>query len=348
VETVTVNTVMNTDAPSTTDAVLATLRQATDRPALTFAGAPVPLTGGFYAEMLRFRLDGAPSPLDRELVARIVPEEPVAAWEAAIQRAVADQGFPTPAVRLVVDGAGPLGRPLVVMDAVDGRPPLAGLTFGSIVTQLPTLLRSLPDQLADLAARLHALDAGPLADELVALDTGMALTTADFVRQQVEHSRAVDRLDLVAAGERLLATEPPTPALAIAHGDLHPFNVLETTAGPVLVDWTVARVAHPGFTVGFTHLVLGHPPITLPLVGAAPMRPIGRHLARRFLEGYRRRTDGTPAEVDDRALAWFRGVHALRILVELAGWDVMGTRPTSGHPWLSLEPIARRELDIYI
>ena len=36
----------------------------------------------------------------------------------------------------------------------------------------------------------------------------------------------------------------------------------------------------------------------------------------------------------------------VRILVELAGWDANGTRPTSGHPWLILEPVAQQMLGV--
>ena len=52
--------------------LLETLREATGRADLEFTAPPTPLAGGFYAEMLRFRLADPPAPLDRDLVARIV------------------------------------------------------------------------------------------------------------------------------------------------------------------------------------------------------------------------------------------------------------------------------------
>jgi aminoglycoside phosphotransferase (APT) family kinase protein len=326
--------------PPTTAELLETLRAATGQADLDYATPPTPLSGGFYAEMLRFRLAGAPADLDRELVARIVPNPMAGAWESTIQRAVADQGFPTPAIRLTADETGPLGRYLIVMDAVDGSPPMAGLGIGTIATQIPALVRGLPDRLARIAADLHALDVEPLAGELDALGTTIPATTAGFVEEQAGYARALGRPDIAEAGERLVATEPRTGARAITHGDLHPFNLLVTTEGTELIDWTVARVAHPGFTIGFTELMLANPPIALPGVGASALRPVGRNIARRFLSTYRRLTDGTAAAVDDENLVWHRRVHALRILVELAGWDANGTRPVSGHPWLVLEPVA--------
>ena len=330
----------------TTALLLDTLRDATGQADLEFASPPTPLTGGFYAEMLRFRLADVPPGLDRDLVARIVPNPAAGIWEATIQRAVADQGFPTPAVRLTAPESGPLGRYLIVMDAVDGQPPMAGLGIGTIAGQIPNLVRHLPDQLARIAADLHNLDAEPLAERLDSLDTTFPTTTAGFIEEQAGYAEALGRPDIAAAAARLVATEPRSTVRVITHGDLHPFNLLVTPDGTTLIDWTVARVAHPGFTIGFTDLMLANPPIPLPRAGAALLRPVGRNIAKRFLSTYRGLTAGTPAAVDDENLVWHRKVHALRILVELAGWDANGTRPTAGHPWLILEPVAQQMLGV--
>jgi aminoglycoside phosphotransferase (APT) family kinase protein len=332
---------MNGTVNPTAVDLLTTLRQETGVAGLDYARPPTALTGGYYAEMARFTLADPPASLAGELVARIVPNETSGEWEATIQRAVADQGFPTPAIRLTAPASSPLGRYLIVMDHVDGAPPLGGLGVGNIVGQFPSLLRRLPDQLATMATQLHALDAGPLAATLEALDAPMA-TTAGFIEHQTLLALLYERDDLVAAGKRLLYSEPACDRPVITHGDLHPFNLLVTADGPVLIDWTVARVAHPAFTVAFTELMLANPPIPLPRVGAAAFRPVARNLARRFLASYRRQASPV-ARVDDDQLDWHRKVHALRILVELAGWDTAGARPAS-HPWLVIEPVATRLL----
>jgi aminoglycoside phosphotransferase (APT) family kinase protein len=338
-----------------TDAdLLETLRLAVGDDSLAYAEPPKVLAGGFYAEMIRFRLasPALPPELDRDLVARIVPSADAGAWESTIQREVADQGFPTPKVRLTVrpelaSGAPtPLGRFVTVMDLVDGEPPMDGLGFGTIATQIPRLVRGLPDDLATMAARLHRLDAAPLAAELDALEGGLPRTTEAFVEWQGDLAAEHGRQDLVAAAERLLASVPRAPVTVIAHGDLHPFNLLVTQSGPVLIDWTVARVAHPAFTLGFTELMLSNPPVPLPPAAAAFFRRIGRGMAKRFLRTYRALTPDRPHDLDPMSMQWHRNVHALRILVELAGWDAAGTRPASGHPWLILEQPARRELGL--
>jgi aminoglycoside phosphotransferase (APT) family kinase protein len=294
--------------------------------------------------MIRFRLADPPEPLRGGLVARIVPNPVVAAWEAALQRDAARQGFSTPAVRLVVDEDTPLGRSLLVMDFVAGSSLLPGLQGARALTQLPGLARRLPDQLAALAARLHALDAHAVAVELEALDGGIPTTIRGFLEGEAWRAAVADRPDLVASAEQLIASEPTSARRVISHGDLHPFNVLVTANGPVLIDWTVARVAHPGFTLGFTDLVLSNPPIDVPGALAGALRRLGRSLASRFHATYR--SLAQPADlVSADELDWYRKVHALRILVELAGWDAAGARPTS-HPWLILEPVTERLLGL--
>lgn len=172
-------------------------------------------------------------------------------------------------------------------------------------------------------------------------------TTAGFIEEQAGYAEALGRPDIAAAAARLVATEPRSSVRAITHATSTPSTSSSPrTAPPSLIDWTVACVAHPGFTLGFTDLLLANPPIPLPKAGAALLGSVGRNIARRFLSTYRMLTDGTAAAVDDENLEWHRRVHALRILVELAGWDASGTRPASGLPWLILEPGAQRSLGI--
>jgi len=337
------------DAPggeSLPSKLLATLGGASGVPDLELDGAPEPLTGGYYAELFRFRLLNAPDGMDGDLVARIVPDPDVGAWEATVHRAVSDQGFPTPAVRLVVPPPNPLGRFVIVMDAVDGSPPLAGLSAGAVLTGLPALLRGLPDQLAHLAADLHRLEVEPLASRLASLDDPGRATTSGYVGRLIEIADEAGRRDLAGTGRRLRESQPPSVNRVITHGDLHPFNLLVTSTGTVLIDWTNAGIAHPAFTVSFTQLVLANPPVELPRPGSAALSVIGRRISRRFITRYRSLTDGTVAAVDDEQLEWHRQVHALRLLVELAELEAGSGRPEPGHPWILLEPVARRTLGL--
>jgi len=326
--------------------LLDTLRNATNRPDLEFVAPPTSMSGGYYAEMLRFRLVDPPAAWDRDLVARIVPNPGAGVREATVQRAVAEQGFATPIVRLTADETGPLGRYLIVMDALDGSAPIAGLDLGSLATKVPAILRHLPDRLAFIASALHRLDPRPLALQLAELGGTMPTTVAEFVGELGSSAEALGRHDLGRVAKALIDTQPAPTTLVISHGDLHPLNLIVAVDDLYLIDWAVALVAPPGFTVGFTHLVLSSPPVVLPRPLGAMTRWAGRHLADRFLSTYRRLTDGTAGAVDDENLDWHRKVHALRILVEAASWDAHGEWPDVDHPWTLLGPAARRLLGI--
>jgi aminoglycoside phosphotransferase (APT) family kinase protein len=319
-------------------ALLEVVAGATGRPDLTFDRDPEPLLGGFYAQMYRFSLNEAPEYLAGDLVARLIPDAALGAWEACVQRELTRQHFRSPAVRLAVPPTPPLDRFLVVMDFVPGVPPLSGLTVRSVATQFPRLVRTLPDQLALVAADLHRLDPEPLTQSLDQLGPPLPTTLAGFIEARIDAATSIDRTDLAAAGQRLLDTEPLTRTRAICHGDLHPFNVLVSDGGLVLVDWSVSRVAHPAFDLAFTEMMVGHPPIPMPGVAQRLLGPVARGLARRFLRTYREIAGPLP-DLDDSVMSWHRKVHALRALVELAGWEATGERPTAAHPWIVLEPV---------
>lgn len=325
--------------------LLATMAATTGCDDLAYAAPPTPLLGGYHATMLRFRLADPPVGLAGELVARMIPQADLGAWEATVQAHVAASGFPTPAIRLTAPPDGPLGRFLIVMDHVDGHPPMAGLDPATILRRLPSLVRGVPDQLADIAVPLHSVDPGPLEADLAALGSGLPLTTAGFVEGAMDAAAGLGGPDLVEAAERLLADEPASTAKVVAHGDLHPFNLIVTPERTVLVDWTLGRVADPGFTLGFTELTLAHPPLPVPPAVRRALGPVGRSMATRFVRRYRAQTAGTAAAVDDRSLDWHRRVHALRILVEVAGWEATGP-PPGHHPWYVLAPVARRLLGV--
>lgn len=73
-----------------------------------------------------------------------------------------------------------------------------------------------------------------------------------------------------------------TPGTCLLHLDLHPLNVVVTAGGPVLIDWTNARVGSPGLDVAVTVLVLvqvglGDPVLRAPLLSYA--EAFARHAA---------------------------------------------------------------------
>jgi aminoglycoside phosphotransferase (APT) family kinase protein len=63
-----------------------------------------------------------------------------------------------------------------------------------------------------------------------------------------------DRLHQLAAPDGLL--EPFGPGRALVHGDLHPGNVMLTTDGPLVIDWTNAVRGPGGADVAVTWLLM--------------------------------------------------------------------------------------------
>jgi aminoglycoside phosphotransferase (APT) family kinase protein len=310
---------------------------------LTYRDAPTRLSGGFWAELLVFRLSAAPNGWARPLVARVMPDARIAAKETIVQAEVAVQGYPTPAVRLVEGPEGGIdGRALMVMDLAAGAPPMAGLAGGAAVATLPSLVRSLPRLLAEVLARLHALDPAPVLARLDA--SGVALPDMDAMLDGFRTSATQLNHDtLLAAGEWLVAHRPDGLADVICHGDMHPFNVLVDDDGkPTVLDWSAAVIAAPGYDLAFTSLMLAEPPLVAPRAVRPLLRIFGAGLSRRFLRVYQRETG---ARADRGTLAWFQSIVCVRALTEVAWWVATDSLDDhAGHPWVINETALIRRL----
>jgi aminoglycoside phosphotransferase (APT) family kinase protein len=318
------------------DDLLDVLRVATATPTLTFDGAPGHLTGGFWAELVSFRLRGAPSGWQGDLVARVMPDPRIAAKETAIQSEVAAQGYPTPSVHLAGGPEDGLGCAFMVMDLAMGGPLLDGLGGLGAVAALPRLARRLPDVLGESMARLHRVDPTSVRARLVDADVG-GLGVAALVSGFADSARRCDRADLVAAAHWLEEHPPgPSPEM-ICHGDLHPFNVLVDADGEVAVlDWSASLLAPGAHDLAFTSLVLAEPPVVVPRLLRPAVRAAGRWLGRRFRRAYSRHAG---IDVDPQVLRWYEGVVCLRVLVEVAWWVAAGqVEERHGHPWLVSGP----------
>jgi aminoglycoside phosphotransferase (APT) family kinase protein len=271
------------------------------------AGTPQPLTGGFWASMSLVRLANI-APLADTLVLRVMPDPALAAKETVFQREIARQGFPAPAVRLSGGADAGVGGAFILMDQAPGAPALAGL------------------------------DPAPLQSALT--DAGVAVPSdaPAFLASLTESADQLGRTDLRAAALWLAGHPPPSPRRVIAHGDLHPFNLLVDGERWTLLDWTSALIADPAYDLTFTTLMLRHPPLTAP----TPLRPIitaaGAALAQRFYRAYRRHSGIVP---DQQTQEWYTSLHALRILIELDGWRHDPARSGhSPHPWTAIGPVA--------
>ncbi len=301
------------------------------------AGAPQPLTGGFWASISLVHLANVEPPADT-LVLRVMPDPALAAKETVIQREITRQGFPAPAVRLCGGAGAGFGGAFMLMDRAPGAPALAGLDGIAALRRLPALARRLPAILGLVSAALHALDPDPLRIALA--DTGVTAPSdaPAFLAALTEAADRIGRADLRAAALWLAGHPPPSSRHVIAHGDLHPFNIVIDGDDWTLLDWTTALIADPAYDLAFTTLMLRHPPLTAP----APLRPAiaaaGATLAKRFHRAYRQQGGTTP---DRQSMAWYESLHALRILIEFDSWQLESARPDrSSHPWSSVSPVA--------
>lgn len=315
------------------EALRGVLRASTGLGDLELDGEPRPLTGGFWAELLAFRLPHPPDGWPADLVLRLMPDAGIAAKETVVQREVALQGFPTPRVHLAGGPGDGLGRSFMVMDLASGGPLLDGLGGGGAVLALPRLARQLPELLAATMAQLHQLDVTPVRAQL-----GRASGIREVVASLGDGAARCARPDLERAAGWLLEHPPATAPDVVCHGDLHPFNLLVDATGRVTVlDWSASVLAPALYDVAFTSLILAEPPVVVPAAARPFVRFAGRVLARRFLRAYAHQAN---VRVDAESLRWHQGVVCLRALVEAAGWspeERLGER--RGHPWSINGPV---------
>jgi aminoglycoside phosphotransferase (APT) family kinase protein len=311
--------------------LLRVIGEAAGVPPVAYARPPVPLTGGFWAELLAFSLADPPPGWPRELVARLMPDPVTARKETIVQAAVAAAGFPTPAVRASGGPERGLGRAFLIMDKAPGAPLLSGLSGADALVAIPRLARRLPQVLASTMAELHALDPGPVRDQLSHAGTA-AVTIPELLEFLAATAASCRRADLAAAARWLIDHPLPQSPAVLCHGDLHPFNLLADGPRVTLLDWSAALLAPRAYDVAFTTLLLSEPP--LPLAG--PVRRLaclaGRQLARGFAQRYQARA-GIAVSADD--VRWHQALVCLRALTEVARWAIDGSiSDRAGHPWL--------------
>jgi len=296
--------------------LLADLRRRLDAPELAYAEPPTRILSGAENWIFAFRLRRAPADLAGPLILRRYPptRDPVGLRaEAALQRALAAQGYPAPRVPFVCEDPAPLGGAYLLMQRLPGRV-LVGTasslleSFASPARGVRDLLRGIyeaahraPRDLARWMLRLHALDPAPLVEALEQAGVGLRELTPAGRLAELERRAAAARLDGLAPPlewlrERCVEPLGAAPAgaapagavrggLALCHGDFHFMNVL--VEGPRVtgvVDWSRGHfaLAEPAFDVGSTRALFS---VRLPGVPAA-LRPVIDAAQRRLRRGF--------------------------------------------------------------
>jgi aminoglycoside phosphotransferase (APT) family kinase protein len=317
------------------DRLLAVLRSVTGSPSLVYARDPVPLTGGFWAELVAFSLAQPPDGWPADLVARVMPEPHTARKETLVQTAVAAAGLPTPVVRAAGGPDDGLGRAFMVMDRAPGVPLLSGLNLTGVLGRGPALFGEVPRLLASTMAQLHTIDPEPVRGQLEA-SGAVVVSVGSMLAIMRERAAEFGRADLAQAAQWLIG-HPARPAPdVICHGDLHPFNVLRDGTRVTLLDWSAALLAPRSYDVAFTALALSEAAVAAPGWLRSPVRWMGRRIAGRFVRSYQA---STGVVIDQADLVWHQAATCLRALVEVAGWMHSGQQDAhGGHPWMTSGP----------
>jgi aminoglycoside phosphotransferase (APT) family kinase protein len=298
--------------------LLTHLRRIAGMHSVDYAQPPSPITGGYETLIFAFRLAHAPTPFDGPLILRQFREAdaaPRARFEAAVHGAIAQQGYPVPAVLDWSEDPAILGGPFLILERAPGENLLARVAD-------PALLR-FPGILAEAQLRLHGLDPEP-----VLRATGSAGFASEQLRPEAQLAHAEARIRALGLaglepGISWLRAHPPVAAgpAVVCHGDFHPMNLL-VQSGRVtgVVDWTLRsmKIAEPAYDVGATLVLIGHAPVDVPWFLRGVATGLRRRLVRAYLARYQAKCALPPA-----SLQYYE---ALRLLVclEEAGEHRLG------------------------
>jgi aminoglycoside phosphotransferase (APT) family kinase protein len=131
---------------------------------------------------------------------------------------------------------------------------------------------------------------------------------------QIDAAAQTGRAGFTDLAQWLRTRRPVMTPAVICHGDIHPFNMLETADEAFWVlDWTNATLCRREFDVGCTAALLNCAPIKVPAVGRAPLRVMTNSLAQRFVTAYRQHV---PINLD--VVEWFETLQYGRCLAEVA------------------------------
>lgn len=172
--------------------------------------------------------------------------------EFDVAKAVTANGVPAPAVFHIITVQ---GRPGIVYARVDGE------SVAKRLSRQPWQVRAMGRLMADVHTAIHRASASglPSQREQMVRKIEQAPALSDAEKRQV-----LDRLNALPDAKQ------------VCHGDFHPENMLLTTDGPQIIDWTDATLGHPYADVARTSLLLrtgssaakaNVPPLIRPLVG---------------------------------------------------------------------------------
>jgi aminoglycoside phosphotransferase (APT) family kinase protein len=215
------------------------------------------------------------------------------------ERALFEAGMPLPEVGELVEIEGGLGQ---VYERVEG-PTLTESVLAAAAGD-PGRVAQLADVFAEVHAKVHScvpsgdLLAIPGQRQLFHRALGGLELLPDDLREA-----ALKVLDNLPSGDRL------------CHGDFHPYNVLLSPRGPIVIDWNNAHIGNPIEDVARTRLMFSGLEVSEPALYAG-VAPFCRAYLERYFELVPERAE---SELDD----WLPVVAAVRLcdhVPELEEW----------------------------
>jgi Ser/Thr protein kinase RdoA (MazF antagonist) len=208
-----------------------------------------------------------------------------------MDRLVYEAGLPVPEVGELIEVD---GRPGVIYEHIEGG------SMGDRLLEAPEVEPETVQQLARVFAELQ-----------VDIHTWNNVPEFHPQKPQLERViREVDTLprDLKGAILRNLYELPDGGCLC--HGDFHPYNVLMSPRGPVIIDWNNASIGNPLADVALSELILS---------GVAVLEPSYRSPVDQFVKAYLRRYFELLPEDQQQFAAWRPVVAAVRLGENMPG-----------------------------
>jgi aminoglycoside phosphotransferase (APT) family kinase protein len=283
---------------------------------VAFLEAPQSISDGWETYIYAFQLsgEGLPEEWSRPLILRIYPGDrgaERASQEVAMQRFVADRGYPAPRPLLAEPDAAPLGRAFMIMERAPGR------MLVDAMSGKPQRFFGLVRRMAELHVELHQVDAvgcpassdGPLVERLLAM---MRDLLAAVQLEELEGLAWLEANKGIVLGEER----------SVCHDDFHPLNILIDNDGHCcVIDWSGATVGDRHYDIACTLVLLR----TAPFEGRNLFEKLVNGLARRLMVSRYQRRYRQLLPIDKERLRYWEAFRAFEWVLFLTALPLMGT-----------------------
>lgn len=289
---------------------------------LHYREAPVPVTGGWEADIYRFQLgsrEALPDPFTRPLIVRAYSSKNAQARshrEFDLQTYAAEHGYATPRPLFLEDDGTLFGGPFMLMEQVPGQ------TLLEVLLHNFTTIWWAPAAMAETQARLHQLPPPRSAPSQPWLSRQLAA---------LEEAVQEYRLYGLAPGFDWLDNHQPAPLAeeCLIHLDFHPINLIfEGKSCQAVLDWSEADVGDRHADLAATLILIDSAPIDLSKLRQRLATAMGKILLGRwYLRAYRKQLP-----VDADRLRYFLAWAAFRRLCTWGKWLRAGPQVTGYKP----------------